>query len=280
MRVTIFGATGLLGKALMREWYGDTVIGLGSRDADIRSEQDVQRTVALHRPESIVLAAAYTDVDGCETNRDLAFAVNCEGAANVAKAAAENGSKLLFLSTDYVFDGRKQSPYEVDDPIAPQSVYGHSKAEAEAKIRAILPAACILRTSWVFGIGGKCFPDTILKLATTRQELDVVNDQRGCPTYTIDLARIIIQLCRSGATGTVHATNSGECTWFDFACDLVRGAGLATQVRPTSSDKFIRPAKRPAYSVLSSASLRPYAMTVPTWQDAVRRYLEERKISS
>jgi dTDP-4-dehydrorhamnose reductase len=280
MQVTIFGATGLLGKTLMHEWHADHVIGLGSRDADIRSNHDVQRTIAQHRPEWVVLAAAYTDVDGCETNRELAFAVNCQGACNVAQAAAESGSKLLFLSTDYVFDGCKQSPYEIDDPIAPQSVYGHSKAEAEAKIRAILPAACILRTSWVFGVGGRCFPDTILKLAATRKELDVVNDQQGCPTYTIDLARVIIQLCRSGATGTVHATNSGECTWFDFASDIVRGAELTTQVHPTSSDKFIRPAKRPAYSVLSSASLRPYAITVPSWQDALRRYLEERKISS
>jgi len=226
-----------------------------------------------------VLAAAYTDVDGCETNGDLAFAVNCEGARHVAKAAAESDAKLLFLSTDYVFDGRKQSPYEVDDPIAPQSVYGRSKAEAEAEILAIHPTACILRTSWVFGVGGKCFPDTILKLAATRKELDVVNDQRGCPTYTVDLARVIIQLCRSGATGTVHATNSGECTWFDFASNIVRGAGLETQIRPTSSDKFIRPAKRPAYSVLSSASLQLYAISVPTWQDALRRYLDERKIS-
>src|SRR5262245_13048616 len=280
MRVTIFGATGLLGKALMREWHADDVTGLGSRDVDIRSNQDVQKIFAQHRPECVVLAAAYTDVDGCETNRELAFAVNCEGAFNVAKAAADSASKLLFLSTDYVFDGRKQTPYEVDDPIAPQSAYGHSKAEAEAKVRAILPAACILRTSWVFGVDGKCFPDTILKLAATRKELDVVNDQRGCPTYTIDLARVIIQLCRSGATGTVHATNSGECTWFDFARDIVRGVGLTTQVRPTSSDKFVRPAKRPAYSVLSSASLRPYAITVPRWQDALRRYLEERKTSS
>jgi len=280
MRVTIFGATGLLGKALVREWHADDVTGLGSRDADIRSSQDVQWAIAQHRPEWVVLAAAYTDVDGCETNRDLAFAVNCQGACNVAKAAAESDGKLLFLSTDYVFDGRKQSPYEVDDPIAPQSVYGHSKAEAEAKILAIHPTACILRTSWVFGVGGKCFPDTILKLAATRKELDVVNDQRGCPTYTVDLARVIIQLCRSGATGMVHATNSGECTWFDFASDIVRGAGLETQIRPTSSDKFIRPAKRPAYSVLSSASLQPYVITVPTWQDALRRYLDERKISS
>ena len=280
MRVTIFGAAGLLGNALMREWRGDELSGLGSRDADIRSQEQVRHAIRQHRPDWIVLAAGYTDVDGCETNRDLAFDVNCQGAVHVAQAAVENGSKLLFLSTDYVFDGAKTSPYEIDDPIAPQSVYGRSKAEAEAKIRQVLPTCCILRTSWVFGVGGKCFPDTILKLAATRKELDVVDDQRGCPTYTIDLARVIIQLCRNGATGTVHATNSGECTWFDFASEIVRGAGLETQVRPTSSDKFIRPAKRPSYSVLSSASLQQYGIVVPPWQDAAKRYRKERRLSS
>jgi dTDP-4-dehydrorhamnose reductase len=277
MRVTILGATGLLGKALMREWQSDEVTGLGSHDADIRSVDQVRSAIALHCPDWIVLAAAYTDVDGCETNHDLAFQVNCQGAAQVAQAAADSGSKLLFLSTDYVFDGTKTSPYEIDDPIAPQSVYGKTKAAAEEKIRKILPSCCILRTSWVFGMGGKCFPDTILKLAASRKELEVVSDQRGCPTYTIDLARVIIQLCHRGGAGTVHATNSGECTWFDFASEIVRGAGLDTQVRPTSSDKFIRPAKRPNYSVLSSASLRKYGIVVPPWQDALRCYLEERK---
>jgi dTDP-4-dehydrorhamnose reductase len=280
MRVTIFGATGLLGNALMREWRGDELSGLSSREADVRSQKQVEQAIRQHRPDWIVLAAAYTDVDGCETNRDLAFDVNCQGAVHVAQAAAEHGSKLLFLSTDYVFDGAKTSPYEVDDPIAPQGVYGRSKAEAEAKIRQVLPTCCILRTSWVFGVGGKCFPDTILKLAATRKELDVVNDQRGCPTYTIDLARVIMQLCQKGATGTVHATNSGECTWFDFASEIVREAGLETLIRPTSSDKFVRPAKRPSYSVLSSASLQQYGIVVPPWQDASERYLKERQLSS
>ncbi len=264
----------------MREWRGDELAGLGSRDADIRSPEQVRQAVQQHRPDWIVLAAAYTDVDGCETNRDLAFEVNCQGALHVAQAAAEHGSKLLFLSTDYVFDGAKTSPYEIDDPIAPQSVYGRSKAEAEGNIRQVLPTCCILRTSWVFGVGGKCFPETILRLAANRTELDVVNDQRGCPTYTVDLARIIIQLCRKGATGTVHATNSGECTWFDFASEIVRGAGLETIVRPTTSAKFIRPAKRPSYSVLSSASLQQYGIVVPPWQDASKRYLNERLLSS
>jgi dTDP-4-dehydrorhamnose reductase len=278
MRVTIFGATGLLGRALLHEWRGDEVTGLGSREVDIRSEEQVSRVIERYLPEWVVLAAAYTDVDGCESHRDLAFEVNCKGAVLVARAAAKNRSRLLFLSTDYVFDGRKTSPYAIDDRPAPHTVYGQTKADAEASIREVLSECCILRTSWVFGVGGRCFPDTILKLAASREELDVVADQRGCPTYTVDLARSIIQLCRAEAAGIVHATNRGDCTWFDFASEVIRVAGLPNRVRATTSDKFVRPAKRPQYSVLSSASLQPYGIVMPSWQDAVQRYLNERKL--
>ena len=280
MRVTIFGATGLLGKALMREWTGDEVRGMGSRDADLRSKQQIEAALGKQSPDWIVLAAAYTDVDGCETNREVAFAVNCTGAANVARAAARLGSKLLFLSTDYVFDGSKNQPYEIDDPVCPKSVYGQTKAAAEAEIRKINPRFCILRTSWVFGVGGKCFPDTILRLASTRETLDVVNDQRGCPTYTVDLARAIIELCRSDASGVIQATNSGDCTWFDFATAIVAGVGLKTRVLPTTTERFPRPAPRPKYSVLSSSSLLRSGIQMPSWQEALVRYLEEREAHS
>ncbi len=276
MKVTIFGATGLLGKALMREWREDQVTGLSSKDADIRDPQQVAKAVESSRPDWIVLAAADTDVDGCEANRELAFAVNRDGAANVARAAKEHGSRLLFLSTDYVFDGNKTSPYEVDDTRAPQTVYGRSKAEAEMRLENILPNYCIVRTSWLFGVGGKCFPDTILKLASTRAQIDVVNDQLGSPTYAIDLARAIIQLCRKGAKGVVHVTNRGECTWFDFAQAIVSAAGLKTIIRPTTTEKFPRPAQRPKYSVLSASGLDHYGVGMPDWQDALRRYLIER----
>ena len=280
MRVIIFGGTGLLGKTLNREWTGDEVVSLGSRNVDIRSDAQVNETVRQFQPDWIVLAAAYTDVDGCETNRALAFEVNCDGALRVARAAAAVEAKLLFLSTDYVFDGRKTIPYEINDALAPQSVYGESKARAEIGIREVLPECCIVRTSWVFGVGGKCFPETILKLTSSRKELEVVADQRGCPTYTVDLARIIVQLCRREAVGTVHVTNRGDCTWFDFASAIVRESGLATMVKPTTSDKFVRPAKRPAYSVLSSASLTNFGFAMPTWQEALQRYLRERQESS
>jgi dTDP-4-dehydrorhamnose reductase len=278
MRVAIFGATGLLGKALMKEWRADEITGLGSKDVDIRSAEQVQAAVRKHRPQYVVLAAAYTDVDGCETHSQLAFDVNCSGAINVAKACQQDNIALLFMSTDYVFDGEKRAPYEIDDPVNPQTVYGKSKAAAEAEIRSIHPECCILRTAWVFGVGGKCFPDTILKLAERKSELDVVNDQVGSPTYTVDLARTIVQLCHKNARGIVHATNYGTCTWFDFAREIVAEANMKTHVRPTTSDRFVRPAKRPQYSVLSPRSLAHWGLEMPGWQDATRRYLVERTL--
>jgi dTDP-4-dehydrorhamnose reductase len=277
MKAMIFGASGLLGKALTNEWARDEVVGLGSRDVDIRDADKVREVVEKVCPAWIVLAAAYTNVDDCESHPDLAFAVNRDGALNVAQAAKRAGAKLLFLSSDYVFDGKKTSPYETADARNPQSVYGRSKAEAELRLLEVLPECCIARTSWLFGTGGKCFPDTILKLAASRPALDVVNDQRGCPTYSVDLARAIIGLCRNQASGIVHVTNAGDCSWFEFAREIVKGAGLATEVRPVSSQQMARPAPRPAYSVLSAKSLQQFGIAVPTWQDALQRYLQERK---
>ena len=280
MRVSIFGASGLLGKALVRQWADDDVSGLGSRDADIRDPKQISNVIQRTQPDWIVLTAAYTDVDGCEGNPELAFDVNCRGALNVAQAARHFASRLLFLSTDYVFDGAKNRPYETNDPLAPLNVYGRSKAEAEVQISQVLPECCILRTSWLFGNDGKCFPDTILKLAASRPAIDVVDDQLGSPTYTVDLARTIIQLCRCDAKGIVHATNRGECSWFEFAREIVSETRLNTLVRPTTSEHFVRPARRPKYSVLSSKSLQRQGIEMPNWQDALRRYLLERKALS
>lgn len=280
MRVAIFGATGMLGKALLRKWKDDDLTPLGSTDVDIRNPQQVQAVIDQSSPDWIVLAAAYTDVDGCELNPQLASAVNTYGAVNVAKAAAKARSRLLFISTDYVFDGRKLSPYETTDPKNPINAYGRSKADAEEKLLGILPDCCIVRTSWLFGPGGKCFPDTILKIAAARNQIEVVNDQRGCPTYTLDLADAIIELCRAGARGIVHCTNSGDCTWFDFAKEILTAAGLHTTVKPTTSDKYVRPAERPAYSVLSSASLHAHGIYMRPWQQTLSDYLDERSRSS
>jgi dTDP-4-dehydrorhamnose reductase len=279
MRILIFGATGMLGKALMRVWTGDEVVGLGSADADIRIAEQVQREVARARPDWIVLSAAYTDVDGCELNPEVASAVNTQGAVNVATAAAQANARLLFVSTDYVFDGTNATPYEANHPRNPINHYGRSKADAETRILEILPQACIVRTSWLFGAGGKCFPDTILKLAATRPQIDVVNDQRGCPTYTDDLASAIVQLCRTGAEGLIHCTNSGDCTWYDFAREILAQAGSTTKVLPTTSDKFVRPAKRPMYSVLSPASLSAYGVSMRPWQQTLSPYLAQRNLA-
>ena len=277
MKVLIIGHLGLLGHALMHTEHGAEVHGLDLPDLDIRNFPQLQNHLKQVSPDWIVLTAAYTDVDGCESNQDRAFAVNRDGAINVARAAKEAQSRLLFLSTDYVFDGRKTSPYEVDDPRNPQSVYGRSKAEAELGLLGVLPECCIVRTSWMFGVSGKSFPDTILKLAASRPALDVVSDQRGCPTYSVDLARAIFQLCHKNATGILHATNTEDCSWFEFAREIIAGAGLTTEVRPVSSDQMARPAPRPAYSVLSSKSLQRYGVEMPTWKDALLRYLKERK---
>lgn len=279
MRILIFGATGLLGNDLMHAFRSeDVVTGLGSRDADIRDAEHVRAVVEREHPDWIVLSAAYTDVDGCETHRDLALAVNRDGAINVAKATKAQGSRLLFVSTDYVFDGKGKAPYETDHPRAPLGVYGQSKAQAEEALLKLLPDVCITRTSWLFGVHGKCFPDTILKLAATRKEIDVVTDQRGCPTYSVDLAQAIARLCHANAQGMVHVTNREDCSWFEFAQEILKQSGSETIVRPTTSDKFVRPAPRPAYSVLSPKSLDRYGIAMPDWRDALKRYLAARNV--
>ncbi len=276
MRVLIFGATGLLGKALLAAWTADSVAGVGSRETDIRDSNAVRELFARHEPDWTVLAAAYTDVDGCERNPDLAQQVNADGAANVAKAAREAGSRLMLLSTDYVFNGMGAAPYEVNDRIAPLSAYGRSKAAAEAVVRKILPEACIVRTSWLFGAEGRCFPNTILDLAQRKSEISVVNDQRGSPTYNRDLAAAILRLTREGATKTIHVTNAGDCTWFELAQELLEVTGITgVTLRPITSEVLARPAPRPKYSVLSPLGLDRYGIRMPSWKDAVRRYVRE-----
>jgi dTDP-4-dehydrorhamnose reductase len=277
MRVTVFGASGLLGQELVRaaEARGAKLTALSSKDADLRDHARVEQVIRDSRPEWIILSAAFTDVDGCEANPDLALAVNCQGAVHVAQAARKVGSHLMFLSTDYVFDGTKGSPYEISDPRNPINMYGESKARAEERLLEMVSDVCIVRTSWLFGHGGRCFPATILKLAATRPEISVVNDQRGSPTFTHDLAPTVIQLCDQGARGIVHATNSGDCTWYEFAKEIMRMSGLPAAVKPVSTAEFPRPARRPAYSVLSAASLAAHGIQMPSWQDALRRYLAE-----
>ncbi len=269
----------MLGRALVEEWDSDEfdeLIAATSKDVDICDLGRVRKLISKSRPDWTVLTAAYTDVDGCEKNPELAHEINCVGASNVAREARDYGSRLVFISTDYVFDGSKSAPYETEDPVAPLSVYGRSKAAGERQVREIVPDACIVRTSWLFGPHGKCFPGTILRLSQDGGELKVVSDQQGSPTFSRDLASVIIRLVRGGASGTFHATNAGSCSWFEFAAELLKCAGFPdVQVAAISSEELNRPAPRPRYSVLSCASLSRFGLSLRTWQEAVRAYVRE-----
>jgi dTDP-4-dehydrorhamnose reductase len=277
MRVLVIGATGLLGRVLLQEWDEDNVTGVGSRDVDIKDESQLRPLFEQYRPEWTVLAAAYTDVDGCEKDSGRAQQVNCAGAINVARAARDARSKLLFVSTDYVFDGTKNTPYEPEDAVSPINVYGRSKADAEKGVREILPGCCILRTSWLFGAVGRCFPNTILELARSQKKLRVVADQIGCPTFNRDLARVIVQLVRANARGTIHASNAGECTWCDFARELLRAGGFAeVALEAVRTEDVPRPARRPRYSVLSNASLERYEIRMRPWRETLGDYFADR----
>lgn len=281
----------MLGTDLLQEWnrdssnareesggleQGDELIPAGSAEADISDAAQVAALVQKSRPDWIVICAAHTDVDGCEKNRDLAFAVNATGVENVARSAEKIGARVFLASTDYVFDGNGTRPYEVGDAVAPINVYGASKAAGEAALQKISPNWCIARTSWLFGVHGSSFPEKILNAAKTRPELSVVNDQTGSPTYTRDLARAIRDLVRKDARGIVHITNEGVCTWFDFAKEILAQSGLGNiPVHPISTDQSARPARRPQFSVLSPASLHAYGIRTRPWQQALAAFLKE-----
>ena len=276
MRVLLIGANGMLGKDLVREWKDDELIPATSHDADIRSYEEVERLITGTRPDWVLLTAAYTDVDGSERDPDAAFAVNAGGTENVARLVGKYGGKLLYISTDYVFDGRGGRPYESGDAVAPINVYGESKARGERAVQDLLKEWCIVRTSWLFGAHGTSFPEKILRAAETRPELSVVADQVGSPTYTRDLAAAICSLVHADARGIVSVTNTGTCSWFEFALEILRQAGKnAIPVKPIDTVRAARAAKRPAYSVLSPAALHTLGINVRHWHAALADYLDE-----
>ncbi|MCI0533986.1 MAG: dTDP-4-dehydrorhamnose reductase [Verrucomicrobiales bacterium] len=261
----------------MQEWHDDEVIGVGSKDVDIRDGDRVLALLTRLRPECVLLLAAYTDVDGCEDNPSLARAVNCDGAENVARGAQQCGSRLIFISTDYVFSGTRDGPYEVDDWPAPLNVYGRTKADAETRLQALLPDVCIVRTSWLFGVDGKCFPNTILNRVSAAQEVRVVTDQRGCPTFNRDLAPALVQLAHSDATGIIHITNSDQCSWYEFAEYLLEATGAhSSALQPVLTRDFVRSARRPRYSVLSPTSAHGHGIVLQDWRSATQAYIAER----
>ena len=281
MRVLVLGARGMLGTDLLEEWQkaapADLLIPAGSAEADIRNASQVDRLIQRAKPDWVVVCAAYTDVDGCEKNRELALAVNAVGVENVARSAEIIGARVFLVSTDYVFDGNGTHPYETDDPVAPINMYGASKAAGEEALRKNCSAWCIGRTSWLFGVHGASFPEKILQAAEARPELSVVNDQIGSPTYTRDLAQAIMQLVKTDARGIVHINNEGVCSWFDFAREILAQSGRGSvPVHPITTDQSLRPARRPNYSVMSPASLHAYDIQLRSWQQALGAFLKER----
>ncbi|GAA1692323.1 dTDP-4-dehydrorhamnose reductase [Microcella alkalica] len=271
-RFLITGASGMLGRDLEAALVGRDVTALSRTELDIADGAAALAAVAGH--DVVINAAAYTKVDDAETHEDDARRVNALGAASLASAAAQHGALLVQVSTDYVFDGSASTPYSEDAPLAPVSAYGRTKAEGERLVRQILPDdSLIVRTAWLYGEHGPNFASTMLRLAGDRDTLSVVDDQRGQPTWTHDLAEQIVRLVDSGArTGIFHGTSSGETTWFGFAQAVFDEAGLdPARITPTDSASFIRPAPRPAYSVLGHGSWEKVGLApLPDWRESLR----------
>lgn len=267
----ITGASGMLGLDLQAALAGRTVTALTRADLDVTDLNAVRGAVAGH--DVVINAAAYTKVDDAETHEDEASAVNAAGAGNLAIAACETGAKLVQISTDYVFDGSATTPYAEDEPRNPISAYGRTKADGERRALAAHPRGTfIVRTAWLYGAGGANFAKTMVRLAASHDTVSVVNDQRGQPTWTGDLAAQIVALLDSdAAAGVYHATNSGETTWFGFTREIFRLSGLdPDRVLPTTSADFVRPAPRPDYSVLGHAAWQRAGLEpMRDWCDAL-----------
>ncbi|QXE89112.1 dTDP-4-dehydrorhamnose reductase [Geomonas subterranea] len=273
--ILVVGSKGMLGQELMA-LYGDAARGVDVDEIDITDLESVQRVLLTLKPSVVINAAAYTDVDGCQSNTEQAMMVNSEGVGFLAMISKEIGAKLVQVSTDYIFDGQKGSPYLEDDLAAPLSVYGESKLGGEMNTW-FNPDHLIVRTQWLYGHGGKNFVETMLKLGAEKKELTVVDDQIGSPTWTRDLALAIKALLDKGCQGTYHAANSGFVSWNGFAKEIFRLAGLDVAVLPMTTGQLNRPAPRPLYSTLDCGKLQQDTGFVPQpWQDALKRYLELR----
>lgn len=256
-RWLVVGAAGMLGQDVVAaaKAAGHRVTGIGRSGLDITDAAATRAAVAGH--DVVVNCAAWTAVDDAETHESEAFAVNATGAANLARATAAAGARLIHVSTDYVFDGGATEPYPEDAPVRPRSAYGRTKAAGEWAVRAEAPDAVVVRTAWLYGAGGRCFPKTIARAAGERDRLSVVDDQTGQPTWTADLADLIVRIVGAQApSGIYHGTSSGQVTWWGFAREIVAAAGYSTPVDTTTSAAYQLPAPRPAYSVLGHDRLR------------------------
>lgn len=276
MRILITGANGQLGRELSHALRDHHLTLLDRPRFDVTSAGVVE-TIVSANPDVIIHAAAYTDVDGAEGEPDLAMAVNADGTERMAEAAARAGARMVYISTDYVFDGLKGVPYVETDPPCPLNVYGRSKLEGERRALACCPTAMVVRTSWLYGRHGTNFVKTIVRLASQQPELRVVADQRGSPTAAADLAIALANMITLTAwpiePRTLHLAGSGECSWYEFACEIVSLIGSSARVRPISTAESGRRARRPPYAVLANTVLARYGIVLPHWQDALKRFL-------
>jgi dTDP-4-dehydrorhamnose reductase len=273
--ILIVGANGMLGRDILM-LIGDAARGVDLDEIDITSLESTERVIRTLKPETIINCAAYTDVDGCETNVETAMQVNGEGVAHLALASREIGARLVHVSSDYVFDGGKGSPYVEDDAPCPLGIYGESKLAGELNA-GFNPDHLIVRTQWLYGLHGKNFVETMLQLAVEKDEIAVVDDQIGSPTWTVDLAQAILALVNSGQRGIYHAANSGFCSWNEFAQAIFQETGHSIKVHGMTTDELNRPARRPLYSTLDCSKLKMDTGFRPQpWRSALKMYLQLR----
>ncbi len=278
MRLLVTGAAGMLGRRVVEDArrLGHDVVALGHAELDLTDADNVARIVTAAEPEAIVNCAAWTDVDGAEAYEARALRVNGEGAGDLARAAATVAARLIHISTDYVFDGARGQPWLESDEVAPLQAYGRTKLAGEHAVAEAGGNHAIVRAAWLFGVGGPNFVDTMLRLGGERDEVQVVTDQRGRPTWTGHLAPALIELAeRHGDTGIFHAAGAGDCSWYEFAVEIFDRAGVRCRVVPTTSDSFQRPAPRPAYSVLGTE--REPGVVLPPWADGLEGHLAARQ---
>lgn len=276
MKVLVTGVRGQLGYDVVNELKkrNHEAVGVDINEMDITDSDSVERVITKEKPDAVIHCAAYTAVDAAEENKELCLRVNAEGTENIAKACKKIDAKMIYISTDYVFDGEGERPWEPEDERAPLNVYGLSKYEGELAVEKYLEKYFIVRIAWVFGVNGNNFIKTMLKLGKTKDEISVVNDQIGSPTYTYDLARLLVDMAESNKYGKYHATNEGLCTWYEFACEIFKQANIEVKVKPVTSDMFPSKAKRPHNSRMEKIKLDENGFTrLPDWKDALSRYL-------
>lgn len=282
MKVLVTGIKGQLGHDVVNELEkrGHEAFGVDIEEMDITDAGQVRRVMQSTAPDAVIHCSAYTAVDRAEDEPQQCRRINAEGTKYIAEECARIGCKLLYLSTDYIFSGGGERPWEPEDEAEPLNVYGLTKYEGEQEITKRLEKYFIVRISWVFGINGNNFIKTMLRLGKERGAVSVVNDQIGSPTYTYDLAVLLVDMIESEAYGSYHASNEGFCSWYEFAKEIFRAAGMDhVQVTPVSSDEFPAKAKRPSNSRMSKEKLVKNGFNkLPDWQDAVRRYLKELQI--